>query len=461
MHRIAVIGRRVSAAIITGLFLVGTAGVVAAQSGSSEEASEDIVRRTKELMSVTEQLRGLTFKHELPVELVSQEEMARIVQRLIDEEIDEEMDREYSAMYTLLGLLPRGTSIREEYSAMVEEQAAGLYDPAVDCFYVVDVDISQMIADVFPGMEALGSFAEGFFEGLGLDMSDTIIVHELTHALDDQYFDIEGTLEELMETDSDDAQLAYQSLLEGNATRVMNDFQYAQMGVDAQAAAGMAEMNLALAESLMDFSPFLERIMVTPYLQGEVFVRYILEREGQKGLDALFLDPPESMEQVLHPERFTPRRDDPSVVSDPDLSRALPGWELEATDTLGELLITLMFELRTGRGAWAAGIADGWDGDRMNTWRGPSGDLAFAWVTVWDDAKEAKEFFDAYCDLLELMHPGGSWERRDANAALYTGLGLAAIMEREGRDVAIVVGVPEASADGCLQAALDSPVVYR
>jgi hypothetical protein len=211
----------------------------------------------------------------------------------------------------------------------------------------------------------------------------------------------------------------------------------------------------------MDFTPFLERIMVVPYLQGEVFVRYILEQEGQEGLDALFTDPPESMEQILHPERLTPYLDDPSIISDPDLSSALPGWELEASDTLGELLISLMFELKTGRGEPAAGVADGWDGDRMNTWRSPSGDLAYAWVTVWDDEDEAKEFFDAYCSLLELMHPGGTWERREADEALYTGLGLAAILEWEAEEVVIVAGVPEDSADECLAAAWDSPIVYR
>lgn len=449
--------RTVSIIFILFLFLQpGAAG----QSDSETTDKEDIAQRARELMSVTEELRGLKFIYDLPVELVSSNRMSGIIEEQLDEEMEPEIDRAYSALYIMLGLMPRGSSLRSDYESVIEEQVAGLYDPHEKRFYVVDIDYGSMLEGMFGDLGAAGSFLEGFLSGLDFDMSDTIIVHELTHALDDQHFDIEGKMDELMESESDDAQLAYQSLVEGNATRTMNEFTYSQLGADDSIVAQLSEMNLSLAENMMTYSPFIERIMVVPYFKGEVFVNHILEHEGQTGLDRAFENPPSSMEQVLHPERFIPDRDEPSFVSAVDLSGALEGWELEATDTLGELIIGLMFEMQVTDKEGGEEIGDGWDYDVVTTWRSPGNDLALAWVSVWDYATDAEEFFDAYCDLLEAKYPPGDWKVRNESYALYTGMGLAAAIERRGDVVAIIEGVPEGEVDECLNEAWSASIVY-
>jgi hypothetical protein len=436
-------------------------GAVWANQKAQQSGSIDIVERTRELMPVAEELRGLSFITDLPVDLVTQEEMSRIIARELREQISEEDDRAFSAMYTMLGLMPQGSSMLGDYRTMAEEQVAGLYDPEAKRFYVVDIDLGSVLAAMFGGLGALGSFMEGFLTSFDFDMTDTIIVHELTHALDDQHFDIRGKMDELLESDSDDSQLAYQSLLEGNATRTMNEYTYGRLGMDETMIDTYSELSVSLAEGMLEYSPFLERIMIVPYFQGEAFVNYILDTGGQEALDSAFLDPPVSMEQILHPERYSPSRDVPSSATKPDLSEVLPDWHLEATDTLGELIIGVMFETKTGNKELGARVADGWDYDVVTTWRAPSGDLALAWVTVWDSDADAGQFFDAYLDYLDIMFPQGSWQSRESDYALYTGMGLAAAVERGDRLVVIVEGVPERLVDECLDAARPERVTYR
>ncbi len=451
---------------VLGAFLMTGSGAASAREARKAVDDENIVEIALELMEVTEDLRGLEFLYNLPVDLVTQEEIGEIIQRELDRQITEEMDRTFSSMYAALGLLPREVSLRSGYEAMVEEQAAGLYDPREKRLYVVDIDISSMLSQLYGGSDNplanfLGGFMEGFLEGMGLDITSGFIIHELTHALDDQHFNIEGNMERLMEADSDDAQLAYQSLLEGNATRTMNDYTYAAIGLDPAQTQGMAETNLAVAEGLMNYDPFLERVLTVPYLKGEEFVRYLYDLGGNDEINEAFLDPPASMEQILHPERYTPNRDDPSIVDDPDLSSALPAWEHEASDTLGELMISLVFELQTFDRASSADIADGWDGDRITTWGGPTGEVAFAWVTVWDDEWEAEEFFDAYRHLIEIKYIQGSGEWSGDSSAAYSSWDTATGVEISGRRVVIVEGVFLDDLEDCLDAAWETQVAHR
>ncbi len=461
--------KRLFPRLISIAVLLAAVQFVGAGFASAQQSSDtDIVELTRSLMSVTEDLRGLDFMYDLPVELVSQDEIKDIIAEQLAMEITPEKDRAFSALYTMLGLIPSGSSLMEDYQTMAEEQVAGLYDPHEKRFYVVDMDMGAALSGMFGDMGPIGSFLGGMMEGMSGDMSDTmtntVIVHELTHALDDQHFDIESALEKLVDADSDDAQLAYQSLVEGNATRIMNEYAVESMGLDSETWATYSGLNSTLAEMMMDMSDynaFLGRLMIVPYLKGEEFVNEVVARSGEAGLDRVFSDPPQSMEQVLHPEKYTIARDIPSYTNPSDLSRPLPGWKLEATDTLGELIIDLVFELPTGNKSLGERVAKGWDYDVVTSWRAPNNDLAFAWITVWDSESEASEFFGEYCSLLETKYPQGNWSRKEASYCLFTGSGLAAVMKKEGRVAVIVEGVPERNADACLNAAWPSNVTYR
>jgi hypothetical protein len=445
-------------------FLAG-GGPAAAQT-VHEQGTTSIVERTHELLKTAGELRGLSFTGELPVELVDPQRMREVVEQEVDDQLTPEMDKQFSSLYALLGLMRAGSSLRAAYLQMAQEQAAGLYDPSGKRFYVIDVDYGDMLGSMFGNLSFLGNLAEGLMQGMGYDlsqtMSDTLIIHELTHAIDDQHFDLEITMKALQAADSDDATLAYQSLVEGDATRIMNDYASQKLGLDSSLLAGMGDMSSQMALGMLDYNPFLERIMIEPYYKGEAFVRYVLDQGGQTALDRAFTDPPTSMEQVIHPERYLPARDYPSEIADPDLSAALPGWQMEGQDTLGEFITGVMFELGLNDTELGARVADGWDGDRITTWRAANNDLAGGWVIVWDNNDEAREFFENYLDLVDARYShGGTWKNRGTQSALYTGAGRAVAIEVCENTVVIAEGVPENRVDAALEALWNTPIIYR
>ncbi|HET9225587.1 MAG TPA: hypothetical protein VFR31_02905, partial [Thermoanaerobaculia bacterium] len=135
------------------------------------------------------------------------------------------------------------------------------------------------------------------------------------------------------------------------------------------------------------------------YFQGFQFSLSARRRGGQALLDHAFTkDPPRSSEQILHPEKWHTKRDDPVVLHWPDLSGALPGWTKAAEAQLGELTIRTLLRGSLKKEERAIQAAAGWGGDRFAVYE-KEGARLLAWVTEWDTEADAREFQSAARDL--------------------------------------------------------------
>jgi hypothetical protein len=388
-----------------------------------------------------------------------------IIKGELNDQMPPDVNKKSSALYTVIGLMPPGSDFRKAYEAMIQDQAEGLYDPKDKKFYVVNMDLGDILGGMLGSLgKVAGKMGDQTLKSLGIDVAqqlfDITAVHELTHAIDDQHFDIETHMERLEKANSDDAAMAYQCVVEGDATRAMLLYAGAA-GVDQSLAGSMTGTGMKMMEGMMGYDPFIERLSIAPYLLGETFVDYVFNHKGLEGLNRTFTDPPSSMEQVIHPERYEAIRDEPSLVSNPDPGKGLPGWKMEAETTLGEFVISFMFEVKINPDN-AARVADGWDGDRVTTWRAPNNDVAAVWVTVWDDAVQANEFYQAYLDLIPKRYNDlGIWQHKDASKATYTGAGRAVSVEIKGTKVCIAEGVPQDQAGACMKAIWKTKVVVR
>jgi len=186
-----------------------------------------------------------------------------------------------------------------------------------------------------------------------------ILVHELTHALQDQHFNLNREL-----NDFDETYLAFESLVEGDATRVENLY---------LESLSPEERQMAIQEQDIDMSGFgdqapsrsletLSMLSSFPYEVGEQFVLEILAEGGQERLDQAFVSPPTTSEQILHPERFL-NLQKPVSVEPPDADR-----DPDEEGVFGERgLLTLLLRDLPEDQAWEA--ADGWAGDYFVAWR--------------------------------------------------------------------------------------------
>jgi hypothetical protein len=338
------------------------------------------------LLKGAEEYRGLKAKTPVAAGTVDSRRLKEKVAVSIAEDYTPEELRSLETSLKAFGLLPESLDLQRYLPELLTSQVAGFYDP-----------VRKYLALVRPGKK------------MPAGADDTILVHELTHALQDQHFDLhrfEGG------DPMSDAGTALTALVEGDATLVMLDF---QMGGRAESIPGTAEaMERMMAEpgkviaASQDF-PGAKEIATAPvwlrdtllfsYFQGSAFCVSTRRRGGQPLLDyAYTTDPPRSTEQILHPDKWHTRRDDPVVLRLPDLTAELPGYRKAAEGVMGELSLRILLRETLKSVDRSNAAAAGWGGDRFAVYE-KDGVRLVAWVTEWDTEADAAEFRNALVDL--------------------------------------------------------------
>jgi hypothetical protein len=276
----------------------------------------------------------------------------------------EELIKGTETLYKELGLLPQDASLEQLYLELLTSQVAGLYDDETKQMYVVSKD------------GAVGPVEEITY------------AHEYTHALQDQRFNLRKVVGE--DTDQSDRTMARAAVVEGDATLLMSLWAQrfltpAQLGEVAGATDPASEEILARMPAI------LKDPLMFPYLNGIQLALGAFTNGGFGAVDGLFADPPDSTEQVLHPEKLAAREKPVEVAFPEDLaSRLGDGWKVSLQDTLGEVLLEVV--LRDGGASATNDAAAGWGGDRVALVEGPGGEKAVVMDTSWDTAKDAAEF---------------------------------------------------------------------
>jgi len=344
---------------------------------------------SREIQGQIEELRGQKFREPVAVKVADKKGFIDYaLQRQKETESPAKAVRD-ETVAKLLGLLPPAMDLQAEMLELLREQVGGFYDPATKTFYLMD------------------TFTGG--------LARIILAHELTHALDDQYYDIDGGLKKC--GDDTDAQLAYQSLVEGSGQRAMTQWTLAHRS--ALSPDEITKAGSMGADQLRKAPPYLWKPLLTAYMKGDAFLSKgstTLRRAAKDaGTDAelgkepcvraAFQAPPVSSEQVLHPDKYWSKdaRDLPVQVRIAT-DRLPEGWAVLGTDTLGESFLSLLTTPRADRTGidpsnvmallsirYTNTAAEGWGGDRL-VLLGRGDDRVLLLVTVWDTDKDADEF---------------------------------------------------------------------
>lgn len=276
-----------------------------------DQASLDA--KVAEILPRVAELRDREFKEDVPAGVVTPDEFVARAREDMAREFGPDGMRDVQDAYILLGFAEDGTDIEEKLYDLLRDQVGGFYDPAMGKFWMMTT----------------------FNKGIAADI---IMAHELTHALDDQYYDLDGMLEDALEMSSD-TQFALRAVVEGSGTSLMNLYQI--QGIihgwidltDPDAIAELQEMLAASASGLGEIPPFLVISLVLPYMEGNKFLvksTSVLAAAtltpDPVDLNQAFVDLPVSSEQILHPEKYWGEvRDMPVEVTLPDLSALLTG----------------------------------------------------------------------------------------------------------------------------------------
>jgi hypothetical protein len=270
-------------------------------------------------------------------------------------------------LYTLLGLMPEAADVVQQDVGYLGSLITGFYEPSLDAFYLLD--------------------DQG---GPGAAQVQATVVHELTHALQDQYYDL-IRLEREVQADWQRSRVLA-SILEGDALVVEAAF------------FGRPLRQMPPCFTLppdRGGTPYaVQRDLDSWYFDGYCFVQAVLARQPG-GIQAIFEDLPSTTEQLLHPEKYLAReaaRPVTLTALEPVLG---PEWQQVTRNGLGEYFLQNL--LRLGLASSPARVqaaAAGWGGDAWALYAGPDGATLLHSTIAWDTAADATEFFEALASSL-------------------------------------------------------------
>jgi hypothetical protein len=347
---------------------LGTLGACSRDGGNGSKpvAKNDgpYAREVGEAVPRIEKAVGLPFKTPPKVERKSKAEVRSFLLQKFNESMPAAEISGIERTYRRFGLISDTLQLRPFMLELLTEQVVGYYDPATKVLYVVD--------------------------GADPAMVNVTVTHELVHALQDQYLNLDS-IQRI--SGDNDRQVAAQAVIEGQATFEQVQAMLGSSNLAAALPGGWDRVRDMIREGQSQMPVFssapmiIQETLIFPYLSGAEFMRHFEEVRPGK---VPFGEMPLSTEQILHTPAYFDSPDPPTVVTLPELGG---GAKSVYSNNLGEFETRLfLFQHLQDQNAAIRGAA-GWDGDRFVLFDTKGGD-GIAWVTVWDSRIDAGEFFD-------------------------------------------------------------------
>lgn len=338
--------------IVGGDALAG--GLLTAQEGP--QASDVIDEVLPGLIAFVEQERELSFDHEVEVEVLADDEFETALFAPSPTDGEETAEPEdYAATYEALGLTLDADHYYDAEAADAGATVTGFYDYETKRLVVRGTEWTPIV--------------------------EATVVHELTHALQDQHFSMAGFLDTGWTLD--DAAIAARGLVEGDAYRVEGAYVSRQD----------AEWQSSYYEPVDTYDPtgaydaFAVTLGWMPYQLGATAVDTIFVAGGNAAVDQAFRSPPTTSEELALTQDYL---DGTAEVGAPEaVAPATPpdGYTVVDQGTLGAAVLTVLpLALEGGVDYYDGEVLDGWRGDGYTTWS--DGSMVCTSLTIYldDDA---------------------------------------------------------------------------
>jgi hypothetical protein len=379
---------------------------------------------------------------------VSREQVNKELRKRFDEDKGNKKMQQSELVLKKFGLLDRDFQLRPFLLSLLTEQIAGFYDNKTKTMNLLD--------------------------WVPVDEQESVMAHELTHALQDQKVDLkhwediqpEGVAKTVAEDNkhiqTDEADTARDAVLEGQAMVSFADYTFKKQGIDKtlkdmpEAAAQM----MANSSSDMSDSPVLSRAplvlqqsLLFPYQNGLLFEQAVLVRAGTQRAFAGVLDtPPTASSQVLHPEAYLRNAPVPVMVL-PDIHPMLTeaGYEPYDVGVMGELDVRMTAELFGGK-PLAEALAPNWAGgiyyaaqrrSATDAEKATTASLALMYASQWKNEDSAESFFHVFEEELPRQYDGlkrREKDETDPDERVYSTREGDVLLRREGKQVWVSEG---------------------
>jgi hypothetical protein len=369
--------------------LVTVVGWVLVLPAPAQDLFADIGHIEEGLSAIT----GLKFKHDVPYALINKDQLHHYLERRIRETMKPQDVRAEEITLKMLGLVPAGFDLRQSTLDLLTEQAAAFYDYNQKKLYILE------------GTNGL----EG---SKGSEEERVALVHELAHALADQHFHLAKYIREGMR--SDDSATARQAVMEGQATWLMAAYVSREGGGKPEVPEAVLSLmknsiqgSAAAQYPVFSESPlYIRESLVFPYADGLEFQDAVFRKLGKEAFSEVFLRPPASSGQILHPDRYLGHGG--VVIPDPPRLPDAHEFRKLADGTLGELDFRVLLSQYTDSkdGEALAGHLQGGAYELFEHKREKFPVLGVS--SAWDSPDAAREYFEQYRKVMQ-----GKWKKMD------------------------------------------------
>jgi len=365
----------------------------AEQKITSEEARQ-LFASIDETLTWLSKDTGYTIKQKVKGQLASREQVAKYVDdRLNDDEDAKRLERS-EIVLKKFGLLPRDFDLHAFLIQLLQEQVAGYYDVKTKSMYLLD--------------------------WLSADSQKPVLAHELTHALQDQNFDLKTwetpkaakrSDKEEFTFDEDEAATARSAVAEGQGMVTLVDFMLRGTGhtlADAPQVATMMRSSMTGNSGfpLLEKAPLMIReSLVFPYGDGLAFEAALLEKGKDTAFSGAFRRPPQNTHEILDVASYlkaTPAR----WLVLPDLRNELgSAYEKYDEGSIGQLDTRILVQQYADEKT-AAKMAESWKGgvyyaagNKDSKVKG-STRIGLVYLSRWETEEAADQFARIYADYL-------------------------------------------------------------
>ncbi|PYP88208.1 MAG: hypothetical protein DMG65_15495 [Candidatus Angelobacter sp. Gp1-AA117] len=378
-------------------------------SKKDEPEKEHIVtaQETKELFQSVDEILHfaskdtlLPIKHPVKKAMVSRAEVEKYVGTKFEDDADRIRFERSELVLKKFGLLPRQFNLHDFLIKLLGEQVAGYYDEKTKT-----INLLNWVA---------------------LDLQKPVMAHELTHALQDQSFDLEKMVKKEEEIEKrgpedpnalikiDEESTCRTAIMEGQAMIVLLDYILAPGGKSVQTSPEFVDIMQAQMEKkgdspIFESAPLLLREELTfPYSEGMKFVRDLLVAGGKELAFTKVLERmPTTTREIMEPQEYLAGRHISPLLL-PDFSFLKKDYEAFDAGAVGEIDVSILLKQYTEEeiakrltpdwrgGAYYAVGRRGVKPSDLNS----SAHIGLIYLSKWAGEKAAEEFSKIYASAL-------------------------------------------------------------
>jgi hypothetical protein len=360
----------------------------------------ELFKSVDEILLFASKDTRLPVKHSVKKAVVTREQVEKYVGDKFKDDADRIRFERSELVLKKFGLLPRKFQLHDFLIKLLGEQIAGYYDEKTKTVNLLDW--------VEP------------------EAQKPVMAHELTHALQDQSFD----LQKLMKKDEDiekrgpeefnalikidEESTARTAIMEGQAMIVLLDYVLAPTGRSVQDSPKfvefmMDEMQKNEGKDMLETAPLLLREeLLFPYGAGTKFIEQLLIAGGKDmAFTKVMQRPPQTSREILQPDEYLAGRTVPPLLL-PDMGFLKNDFEAFDAGAVGQFDVSILLKQYA-----EAAVAD-----RLSPeWRGgsyyavgrkgakpadpnSSAHIGLIYVSKWSSDKAAGEFARIYASAL-------------------------------------------------------------